>query len=45
MCSNISIYPYMYCKKTFPTIMRKYMTCAAPPNRLSYMCEVSPVLS
>ncbi|KAM5297524.1 kallikrein-7-like [Glossophaga mutica] len=27
MCSNVNLYPYMYCKKTFPTIPRKYMTC------------------
>ncbi|XP_028384933.1 kallikrein-7-like [Phyllostomus discolor] len=39
MCSQVSIYPYMYCKRTFPTISRRYMTCAAPPNRLSYMCK------
>ncbi|XP_045712181.1 kallikrein-7-like [Phyllostomus hastatus] len=40
MCSHVSIYPYMYCKRTFPTISRRYMTCAAPPNRLSYMCKL-----
>ncbi|XP_070258035.1 kallikrein-7-like isoform X1 [Myotis yumanensis] len=39
MCSNVRIIPYNDCKKVYPTLMRKYTICAAPPRRSSIACK------
>ncbi|EPQ16038.1 Kallikrein-7, partial [Myotis brandtii] len=41
MCSNVRMIPYNDCKKVYPTLLRKYTICAAPPNRSSFACKFS----
>ncbi|XP_015419478.1 PREDICTED: kallikrein-7-like [Myotis davidii] len=39
MCSNVNLVSYQDCKKFYPTVLKKYMLCAAPPDGLSYCCK------
>ncbi|XP_070258727.1 kallikrein-7-like [Myotis yumanensis] len=38
MCSNVNIISYQECKQTYRSVLKKYMLCAAPPDRLSNSC-------
>ncbi|XP_070258245.1 kallikrein-7-like [Myotis yumanensis] len=39
MCSNVNLISYEHCKVFYPTMLKKYMLCAAPPDRLSSCCS------
>ncbi|XP_023603937.1 kallikrein-7-like [Myotis lucifugus] len=38
MCLNVNLISYQHCKPFYPTMLKKYMLCAAPLDRLSYCC-------
>ncbi|XP_036151851.1 kallikrein-7-like [Myotis myotis] len=39
MCSRVRILSYKDCRKVFPTMLRRFMLCAAPPDRQSSPCK------
>ncbi|XP_014405944.1 PREDICTED: kallikrein-7 [Myotis brandtii] len=39
MCSPVSIISYKDCRKLFPTMLRRFILCAAPPDRRSSACK------
>ncbi|XP_066228665.1 kallikrein-7-like [Saccopteryx leptura] len=48
MCSNVSFVSYKDCRKFHKILLKEYIICAAPPDRLSYASKSArliPVLS
>ncbi|XP_054567123.1 kallikrein-7-like [Eptesicus fuscus] len=41
MCSDVSVTTYPECKLYYPTVLKKYNICAAPPFGLGYPCTFS----
>ncbi|XP_036151847.1 kallikrein-7-like [Myotis myotis] len=39
MCSNVNLISYRECKRSYWILLKKYMLCAAPPDRLSDSCR------